>query len=288
MTIQISATAASARESARSSTGQFGTQPLSEADLELEPAPVAGPGQVLVLAPYSEATEPTVGAAAARALVPMRVDAQDKGTTTRISYRDPVAGMVEVFHSPGFEAYPTIIDEKGQNLRGTQAATVLADEHLSPADRQIAAAKLTEADRELIAAADRAHPGQLSVVEHSVRTLRAAGVGAELTPVSIEDPMRPSYRIADSTPWATTVTFAGSDAVEIEGMSEVRPRVGANPGSVPAPPSVRFHLADLAKQRSYSARMGPAMKGLVHLGSIERTDAEGRCERSADPASWAE
>ena len=201
MTIQISAAAASARESARTSTGQFGSQPLPEAELELETTlPAPGPGQVLVLVPYSQATEPIVAAAAARAVGPVRVDAQDQGTTTRISYRDPVAGMVEIFHAPGFVAHPTIIDESGRNLRGTQAAAVLADEHLSPNERQIDAAKITEADKELISAAERQSPGQLSVVEHSVRTLRAAGIGAELTPVSIDDPMRALIAAGADTP----------------------------------------------------------------------------------------
>ncbi|MEX5307607.1 hypothetical protein RF644_17820 [Kocuria sp. CPCC 205258] len=102
MTTQISGAAASAREASRTTSGHFGTQPLSEADLELEPAPVPNPGQVLVLAPYSELTEPIVAAAAAGAIGPVRVDAQDQGTTTRISFRDPVAGMVEIRHAPGF------------------------------------------------------------------------------------------------------------------------------------------------------------------------------------------
>lgn len=288
MTTPVSAPAATTRENARQSDGKFGTQPLSEADLELEPAPVAGPGQVLVLAPYSQATEPIVAAAAAHALGPVRVDAQDQGTTTRISYRDPVAGMVEVFHAPGFEAYPTIIDEHGRNLRGTQAAAVLAPEHLSPAEQEVAAAKLTEADKKLIALAERSNPGELSVVEHSVRTLRAAGVGAEIDGAVIIDPMRPTFMLAADTPWATRISFAGSDAVEIESTSPVRPSIGAPAGSVPAPSSVRFHLAEAAKQSSYSARMGPEMRKLVNRGSIERTDADGRYERAGQPGTWTD
>ena len=84
MTIQISAAAASARESARTSTGQFGSQPLPEAELELETTlPAPGPGQVLVLVPYSQATEPMIGIRTSTRLAKCRTSTPIRWTTTR-------------------------------------------------------------------------------------------------------------------------------------------------------------------------------------------------------------
>lgn len=268
---------AHARENARQADGKFGHQTKPEATVEI--------GDVEVTVDWEDchvgtdvvaclALERTDGSVRAEHLAETNID--------RISYTDRVAGPVEVY-VPEY-GMPVIIDAQGRNLRATEAAEVLLEEHRTDEEAAIGRQRLTEADQVLVAASAQQFPGQLSAVPHSLRTLRAAGLRAAVFDTTV-DPMEPSFSVVAASPWVADVTFHGADHVRVTcGDSTVS--VHAAPNAVVEPMELRAGLMNFAHRRSYSFR-ARGVADVIDPASVVRADEWGGTEEPDISIPWA-
>ena len=276
MTAPISDSAAAARETARTSTGQFGTQPAAEATVELS-------DDQLHLDPDCHSTTlEMIGEVCGRAVGPVRVEHLAIVGFDRISYSDRVAGAVEIYLF-GYDM-PVILDAQGRNLRSTEAADVLLHEHITGNEAFINGFRLSAADEELVAASAARFPGQLSAVSHSLRTLREAGLRAPVLDTTA-DPMSPSFTVVADNPWGADVAFHGADHVRVT-SGDTEAVVQSAPNSVVDRYELRDAILGVAHTRSFTARAGGATQ-VVDMASIARVDERGEVEELDPKIPWA-
>lgn len=276
MNTPISDDAASARENARTSDGKFGHQPKPEASFEL------GEDDLVVDWEDCHVGTSTVACMALeRTDGPVRAEHLAEANIDRISYTDRVAGPVEIYVTE--HGMPVIVDSQGRNLRATEAAGVLLEEHRTDEEAAIGRVKLSPADQVLLNASAQQFPGQLSAVEHSLRTLRAAGLRAAVFDTTV-DPMSPSFSVVAPTPWVVDVAFSGADHVRLtSGSTEVA--VHASPDAVVDPYELRNAILDLAHSRSYSHRAGGVAQ-VIDPASVARVDEWGGTEEHDPAIEW--